>query len=115
MAILKAFAQKESAEQANKFFWLLFVMPLTSIMVLLCFRYITYQMKLTHFFSFLWAISCLGLLFANILVFAIYEYSLKSTKELYELKTISYQEEQDKKYYEILEKQIKKCIYFRMI
>lgn len=55
MAILKAFAQKESAEQANKFFWLLFVMPLTSIMVLLCFRYITYQMKLTHFFSFLWA------------------------------------------------------------
>lgn len=50
MAILKAFAQKESAEQANKFFWLLFVMPLTSIMVLLCFRYITYQMKLTHFF-----------------------------------------------------------------
>ena len=37
MAILKAFAQKESAEQANKFFWLLFVMPLTSIMVLLCF------------------------------------------------------------------------------
>ena len=85
MAILKAFAQKESAEQANKFFWLLFVMPLTSIMVLLCFRYITYQMKLTHFFSFLWAISCLGLLFANILVFAIYEYSLKSTKELYEL------------------------------
>lgn len=112
MAILKAFAQKESAEQANKFFWLLFVMPLTSIMVLLCFRYITYQMKLTHFFSFLWAISCLGLLFANILVFAIYEYSLKSTKELYELKTISYQEEQDKKYYEILEQTNKEMHLF---
>ena len=112
MAILKAFAQKESAEQANKFFWLLFVMPLTSIMVLVCFRYITYQMKLTHFFSFLWAISCLGLLFANILVFAIYEYSLKSTKELYELKTISYQEEQDKKYYEILEQTNKEMHLF---
>lgn len=112
MAILKTFAQKESAEQTNKFFWLLFVMPLTSIMVLLCFRYITYQMKLTHFLSVLWAISCLGLLFANILVFVIYEYSLKSTKELYELKTISYQEEQDKKYYEILEQTNKEMHLF---
>lgn len=112
MAILKTFAQKESAEQTNKFFWLLFVMPLTSIMVLLCFRYITYQIKLTHFLSVLWAISCLGLLFANILVFVIYEYSLKSTKELYELKTISYQEEQDKKYYEILEQTNKEMHLF---
>lgn len=45
----------------------------------------------------------MGLLFANILVFAIYEYSLKSAKELYELKTIQHQEEQDKKYFEIIE------------
>lgn len=102
-AILKLFAQKEDAEQTNKFFWLLFIMPLTSIMVLLCFRYITYQMELTHFMSILWAVSCLGLLFANIIVFAIYEYSLKGTKELYELKTMQHQEEQDKKYFEIIE------------
>lgn len=103
LIILKLFAQKENAEQTNKFFWLLFIMPLTSIMVLLCFRYITYQMELTHFMSVLWAVSCLGLLFSNILVFAIYEYSLKSTKELYELKTMQHQEEQDKKYFEIIE------------
>lgn len=103
LIILKLFAQKENAEQANKFFWLLFIMPLTSIMVLLCFRYITYQMELTHFMSVLWVVSCFGLLFANILVFAIYEYSLKSTKELYELKTMQHQEEQDKKYFEIIE------------
>lgn len=103
MAILKLFAQKEDAEQTNKFFWLLFIMPLTSIMVLLCFRYITYQMKLTYLMSILWTVCCLGLLFANILVFAIYEYSLKSAKELYELKTIQHQEEQDKKYFEIIE------------
>lgn len=103
MAILKLFAQKENAEQSNKFFWLLFVMPLTSIIVLLCFRYITYQMQLTHLMGILWAVACIGLLFANILVFAIYEYSLKSTKELYEIKTIQHQEEQDKKYFEIIE------------
>lgn len=101
--ILKLFAQKENNEQYSKYFWLLFIMPLTSIMVLICFRYIAYQMQLTQTMSVLWIISCIGLLFANILVFIIYEYSLKNTKELYELKTIQHQEEQDKKYFEIIE------------
>lgn len=101
--ILNLFAQKENNEQYNKYFWLLFIMPLTSIMVLTCFRYIAYQMQLTKNMSVLWIISSIGLLFANILVFIIYEYSLKNTKELYELKTIQHQEEQDKRYFEIIE------------
>src|SRR5699024_570182 len=102
--ILKMFAQKENHEQYNKYFWLLFVMPLTSIMVLICFRYIAYKMQLTQSMSILWLLACVGLLFANILVFIIYEHSLKNTKELYELKTIQHQEEQDKRYFEIIEK-----------
>lgn len=101
--ILKLFAQKEKNEQYNKYFWLLFIMPLTSIMVLACFRYIAYQIQLTKAMSILWIISCIGLLFANILVFIIYEYSLKNTKELYELKAIQDREEQDKRYFEIIE------------
>lgn len=101
--ILKLFAQKESNGQYNKYFWLLFIMPLTSIMVLICFRYIAYQIKLTQTMSVLCIISCIGLLFANILVFIIYEYSLKNTKELYELKEIQYREEQDKRYFDIIE------------
>lgn len=36
-------------------------------------------------------------------MFVIYEFSLKNTKELYELKTIQHQEEQDKRYFEIIE------------
>ena len=103
MIILKLFAQKESNEQHYKYFWLLFIMPLTSILVLICFRYIAYQIQPTQTMSILWIISCVGLLFANILVFAIYEFSLKNTKELYELKAIQHQEEQDKKYFEIIE------------
>ena len=101
--ILKLFAQKEKNEQYNKYFWLLFIMPLTSIMVLICFRYIAYQMLLTQNMSILWIISCIGLMFANVLVFIIYEYSLKNTKELYELKKIQDREEQDKRYFEIIE------------
>ncbi len=101
--ILKLFAQKESNGQYNKYFWLLFLMPLTSIMVLICFRYIAYQIQLTQMMSVLWIISCICLLFANILVFIIYEYSLKNAKELYELKEIKRREEQDKRYFEIIE------------
>lgn len=101
--ILKMFAQKENNEPYNKYFWLLFIMPLTSIIVLVCFRYIAYQMQLTQTMSVLWIISSIGLLFVNILVFIIYEYSLKNTKELYELKEIQHREEQDKRYFEIIE------------
>lgn len=110
--ILKLFAQKEPNEQYNKHFWLLFIMPLTSIMVLICFRYIAYKIQLTQSMSTLWIISCIGLLFANILVFIIYEYSLKSTKELYELKAIQDREEQDKRYFEIIDQSNKEMRIF---
>lgn len=101
--ILKWFATKEDNGSNNKYFWLLLVTPLTSVMILLCLRYITYQTQLTQKMSILLAASCTATLFANILVFIIYEFSLKNTKELYELKTIQHQEEQDKRYLEIIE------------
>lgn len=103
MIILKLFAKKENKEQHDKYFWLLFVMPLTGVMILLCLRYITYQTQLTKAMSVFWVISCIGMLFTNILVFVIYEFSLKNTKELYELKSIQDREEQDKLYFEIIE------------
>ena len=103
MVILKLFAQKENKEQDNKYFWLLFIMPLVSILILFCFRYIAYQIKVTQAMSVFWAVLCIGILFVNILVFAIYGISIKNTKELYELKAIQHQEEQDKRYFEIIE------------
>ena len=103
MIILKMLAQKEKKEQHNKYFWLLFIMPLVSIIILFCFRYLTFQVQLTQTMSIFWIFLSIGILFVNILVFAIYELSIKNTKELYELKTIQHQEEQDKLYFEIIE------------
>lgn len=60
-------------------------------------------MQLTQTMSALWIISCIGLLLTNILVFIIYEYSLKNTEALYELKAMQDREEQDKRYFEIIE------------
>lgn len=112
MTILKLFAKTENSEQPNKNYWLLFVMPLTNIMVLICFRYITYQIELNRITIILWIISCLGILFANILVFIIYENSIKNTKELYEIKAIQHQEEQDKKYFDVIEQSNKEMRVF---
>lgn len=112
LIILKLFAIRENNEQSNKYYWLLFVMPLFSIMILLCFRYITYQMGLNKIMSILWIVSCIGILFANILVFIIYEFSIKNTKELYEIKAIQHQEEQDKKYFDVIEQSNKEMRMF---
>lgn len=103
MTILRLFAQKENNDYSNKYFWLLFVMPLASILMLLSFRYITYQISLPRNMYILWIVSCIVLLLSNILVFIIYEYSIKNTKELYDIKSIQHQEEQDKKYFEVIE------------
>lgn len=103
MIILRAFAQKEENSSNSKLFWLLFILPLTSLLVLLAFRYIAYITQMSKPINILCIISSVGLIIANITVFAIYEYSLKNTKELYELKAMARQEEQDKKYFDVIE------------
>lgn len=100
MAILKLFAKREKKELGNKYFWLLFFVPFTSILMMLSLRYIT---VLPKSMDVLLTVSTVFVLFSNILVFIIYEYSLKNTEELFELKTIQHQEEQDKKYFEVID------------
>lgn len=102
MAILKLYAKREKKESENKYFWLLFFVPITSILMMLSLRYIAYITILPKTMDVLLTISTIFVLFSNILVFIIYEYSLKNTEELYELKTIQHQEEQDKKYFEVI-------------
>jgi sensor histidine kinase YesM len=102
MIMLKLF-QHEKNMAENKYYWLMFLLPVSSITVELCFAYIIRQYEINKSIHLWWMISSISLLFANILVFIIYEYSQKNTKELYELKTIQHQEEQDKKYFEVIE------------
>jgi sensor histidine kinase YesM len=103
MAILKLVIRNKETNVENRYYWLLFIMPLSSIVMILSFRYVAYSFVLTQNMSFWWIASSILVLFANIIVFMLYEYSNKNTKELYELKTIARQEEQDKRYYDIIE------------
>lgn len=103
MALLKLFAIKEKNNSDDKYFWLLFLVPVSSILMMLSFRYIAYTSSFPKEIDILLSVSTVFILFSNILVFIIYEYSQKNTKELYDLKSIQHQEEQDKKYFEVIE------------
>lgn len=103
LLIAKLCPNRNINSKKDKYFWMLFSIPFTSTLNFVVFRYITYQIKLTSFMSKMWIISCILTLFANVLVFVIYEISIQNTIELYELKTINQKQEQDKQYFEILE------------
>ena len=71
--------------------------------MVLSFRYVAYTATLTPTMNVLWTVASTLVVFANIVVFIIYEYSQKNAVELYDLKVLNLQEEQDKKYYELVE------------
>ena len=105
MILAKFFAHKSSNNTniGGKYYWLLFILPVSSILMVLSFRYVAYTATLTPTMNVLWTVASTLVVFANIVVFIIYEYSQKNAVELYDLKVLNLQEEQDKKYYELVE------------
>ncbi len=101
--ILRLAVKSKDYEKHGKYFWLLFFVPISSTAVLIAFRYITYNIAATPRTVVICIVSSLLLLFSNVVVFIIYEYSIKNASELYEFKTMTYQQEQDKRYYDVIE------------
>lgn len=105
MILLKLFAIKENKTTKNNYFWLLLILPVSSIMIFLAIInwQITYSIDNSPKLNLFLIISGLTNLFANAIVFLIYEYSIKNLNELNRLKTISEKEKQDLKYFEVIE------------
>ena len=103
LALCKLFAFKSEKEPYNRYYWLLFLSPIASVLTMTAFRYLTYEVDVTPFVSRLWIVASILTIFSNVLVFIIYEYSNKNTRELYELKALARQEEYDRKYYDVVE------------
>lgn len=101
--LAKLFSNREDTSKPDKYFWLLFCIPFSSIVTICAFRYTTYQTELTDLMSNIWIIATILTLFSNVLVFLIYEFSIKNTKELFELKSLNQKQELDKQYFEIIE------------
>ena len=102
--IVKVFAKEKISSSRIHGFWALMIVPLTSVVALLFLYQLSmltepmFQMKLGS------SIVSLLLFLSNIVVFAIYDYSIKNFEELFELRSINYQKEVDKQYLEIIEK-----------
>lgn len=101
--IARFFAKKENKEHNSKPYWLMLIMPLSSIIMITIFRNISISSPLSSKNYILWIFSALLVLFSNIIVFIIFETSQKDAIELSDLKAIQQQAENDEKYFDIIE------------
>lgn len=84
---------------------LLFLLPVASILVLLCIVRITEKYNVNSSLFVLFCVSAILLLYANIIVFWVYEKTLKTIDENIQLQLAKQKLEIDQNYYDILEKQ----------
>lgn len=102
--ISRFFAKRKSNSHRDSLFWTLFLMPFTSIMVIFVFYYISATTNVSDFLKIIYSTISILLIFSNIIVFFIYEYSLNNAEELFRLRTEKQKAEIDKMYMELLEK-----------
>lgn len=114
IVILNCFIRKDyvSKNKSNKYFWMLFITPISSVLMLLSFKYIASYVELPRKLDLLWIISSIIALFANVFVFIAYERMQKNLVELNDLRVIQNREKQDKQYFEIIDKSNKEMRIF---
>ncbi|MBR3596218.1 MAG: GHKL domain-containing protein [Clostridia bacterium] len=103
MVIKKFFVIKYKQKVKDKLFGLLFFVPLTGVITLIIFYYIAINNEINALTSILLSINSVSLLVASIIVFVVHERFQKNAEELYELQSINFQQEVDKKYFEVIE------------
>lgn len=103
LIMIRLFSKQNINKQNKSIFWQLMIMPISSLAAIFAFRYITLETTLTNKSNIICSIVSLLLLFANIVVFLVYEHAINTASELYELKAISQKQEIEKQYLDILE------------
>ena len=101
--LIKFFSKKHLSGVRDKYFWILLIVPITSIFMLLSFRYVAYEVNLSMSMQVLFTASSILVLLSNLLIFVIYQKSLENINELYDMKVTAHKAEQDKKYFEVIE------------
>lgn len=85
-------------------FWMLMIVPVSSLIVLTIIFNIALNFELSSSLKIACNISAILMIFSNIVLFFVYERSIKNANELLELKTTEQKAKIDEKYFEILEK-----------
>lgn len=96
----------------DKHFWMLMVVPISVLIVLTVLFNISLTVQLTPMFKIFSSISAIILVFSNIVLFFVYERSVKNANELIELKSIEQKAEIDNAHFEILERQNKNLMVY---
>ena len=85
-------------------FWILIIVPISSLTALTVLFNVSLNMSFPEVYKIACSISAVLLIISNIILFFIYERSIRDAAELLELKTSEQKAETDKTYFEILEK-----------
>lgn len=103
IVIINFFDKGKKYNQNNSAFWILLIMPFTSLVILLAFRSITYEAMLSQRMQIFLSIASVLLLVTNIVVFFLYEYAIQNQEKLYELEAAEQRQKTDETYMTVLE------------
>ncbi len=98
--------------EKDSFYWVLFLLPLISVIISFLFFYAAGSFDISSSMSLLISATFILLLFINLTVFMLYDKAYKNRVELYELKSIHFQQEIDKKYFEVIEQSQEEIKHF---
>lgn len=98
--------------EKDSFYWVLFLLPLISVIIGLLFFYAAGSFEVSSSMSLLISATFILLLFINLTVFMLYDKAYKNRVELYELKSIHFQQEIDKKYFDAIEQSQEEIKHF---
>lgn len=101
--ILAKFSVKEDKVENGKW-WILSIMPISSIFFIFVIVILTKQMALSHEKQFIINLSILLLMISNIIIYDVYEQAEKSNKKLIELEITNQKDKIDLQYLNLLEK-----------
>lgn len=103
IAIVNIFSKSKRYSKNNSVFWVLLIMPLTSLVALLALRYVTYEAELSAAMQIFCSVASGLLLVANIVVFFIYVYAVRNMEKLFELQAAEQKRQLDETYLSVLE------------
>lgn len=103
LAIKKKSMLKSQTEEKDDFYWVLFLFIIISVIMNFLFFYISGKIEISESLSLFISVVFILLLFTNLIIFIFYERTVSIKKKFYELKTISFQQEIDEKYFAAIE------------
>lgn len=112
LVVKKLYIAKINKEQKDGFYWVLFLFPLISMIMSLLFFYIAGNIEMSDVARVVVSSVFIFLIFADLIIFLIYDRANKNREELYVLKTEKFQQEIDEKYFDAIEQSQEEIKHF---